>query len=415
MTNPSTADVLPTAHDGTRLDHAKHVVYWKRCLKTYLPRPYTSTDALRISLAYFIISALDLLGALETSTTPEERAGYADWIYSLQLPDGGFRGAPATDLGQLRSESNQDYDPAHVPSTYFALSTLLILRDDLERVKRPECLRWLAQMQRDDGSFGAHFFNGQRVGGTDTRLGYSAMVVRWMLRGRASGSVDGVPDLNIPKFVQSVRHANTYDGGIAEMAFHEAHGGFTYCAISALYLASPFPGQVEFSGHILREALTDFDQTLQWLVNRQTIDFDDDDDEETDDAEKQTIDTFPDPSELPWIGMNGRTNKLADTCYSWWGTGTLAVLGRLDLLNVESNIRFLLDRTQHAIGGFGKAEGDPPDIYHSYLGLAALSAMKYEGLKPIYPAACFSYDTVEHLRSLSWRKKIWDAPEPLST
>ena len=36
--------------------------------------------------------------------------------------------------------------------------------------------------------------------------------------------------------------------------------------------------------------------------------------------------------------------------------------------------RYLLESTQHVIaGGFGKLPGDPPDIYHSYMALAALA------------------------------------------
>ena len=31
------------------------------------------------------------------------------------------------------------------------------------------------------------------------------------------------------------------------------------------------------------------------------------------------------PIDLNWIGLNGRTNKVADTCYSFWVGGTLGV------------------------------------------------------------------------------------------
>lgn len=31
------------------------------------------------------------------------------------------------------------------------------------------------------------------------------------------------------------------------------------------------------------------------------------------------------PSDLKWAGFNGRCNKTADTCYSWWVGGSLAV------------------------------------------------------------------------------------------
>ena len=86
----------------------------------------------------------------------------------------------------------------------------------------------------------------------------------------------------------------------------------------------------------------------------------------------------------------------------------LQVLGRAHLCNQPSNRRYLLDKTQHIIGGFGKGPGDPPDLYHSYLGLAALSILKEKPLKPIHPALCFSEDAKNHLESLPWRKSfVW--------
>jgi geranylgeranyl transferase type-1 subunit beta len=36
------------------------------------------------------------------------------------------------------------------------------------------------------------------------------------------------------------------------------------------------------------------------------------------------------------------------------------MLDKLSLMNATSNRRFLLEKTQHAIGGFGKGVGEPP-------------------------------------------------------
>ena len=50
------------------------------------------------------------------------------------------------------------------------------------------------------------------------------------------------------------------------------------------------------------------------------------------------------------------------------------MLGGLDFVDLEHTKCYLLDKTQHLImGGFGKTPSDLPDIYHAYLGLAALS------------------------------------------
>jgi len=161
-----------------------------------------------MTLAFFIVSALDLLGALFTRTTLEERQDYIDWVYSCQHPDGGFRGFPATDFGDRRNDENAVWDPANLPATYFALSLLCVLKDDLSRVKRKQCLRWLRSVQRPDGSFGELLGADGRVeGGNDTRYGYCAMGIRWILRASVFGVVEGEEDVKVDKLVECIRKA----------------------------------------------------------------------------------------------------------------------------------------------------------------------------------------------------------------
>lgn len=186
----------------------KHISYWLRCIKTPLPHQYTSNDSNRMTLAFFTISALDLLGALFERTTPADRNDYVDWIYRCQHPDGGFRGFPGTDFDDRRTEANARWDPANIPATYFALATLCILGDDLERVKRKQCLQWLRKMQRPDGSFGEMLGpDGRVAGGMDTRHGYCAMATRWMLRDGATGRIEGVSDVDVNAIVTCIRSA----------------------------------------------------------------------------------------------------------------------------------------------------------------------------------------------------------------
>ncbi|KAF2842742.1 terpenoid cyclases/Protein prenyltransferase [Patellaria atrata CBS 101060] len=426
------------AHSG--LDRAKHINYWKRCLKTYLPHQYTSNDSNRLMLSFFIISALDLLGALLPSTTPAERADYARFLYSCQHPEGGFRGFPGTDFGQLRNKQNKQWDPANIPATYFALSTLILLGDSLQRVNKRACLRWLLQMQREDGSFGEILGeNGQIEGGQDTRFGYCATGIRYILRGHKTGSVLGMPDINVDKLVDCIRRSQTYDGGISEAPFHEAHAGFTYCAISTLSFLDRLPngvgGHLYHYGNVRLSGLTDLDLTVRWFVSRQTTTLDDEEAADTYSDETDTTATChdahsfvktrsvpaksdetcekdrPPPAvELQWIGFNGRPNKVADTCYAWWTCASMAILGKLNLLSYTENQLYLLSKPQHAIGGFGKLPGDPPDIYHSYLGLAALGVLGNDAVKPVDPALCFSKHGATLLKNMLWRKRLLGEP-----
>jgi len=48
-----------------------------------LPIFESSADS-RITIAFFCLSGLDLLGALEEKTTEEQREGWIEWIWKLQ-------------------------------------------------------------------------------------------------------------------------------------------------------------------------------------------------------------------------------------------------------------------------------------------------------------------------------------------
>ncbi|MCJ1253144.1 hypothetical protein MMC24_000951 [Lignoscripta atroalba] len=417
--------------DTSVFDRERHVKYFLRCLKTFLPTGYTSNDSNRMMLACFILSALDILGVLQERTTPLERKEYVDWIYHCQHPEGGFRGFTGTDFGKLRNEDNAQWDPANLAATYFALGALLVLEDDLERVKRRECLRWLAKLQHKDGSFGEVLGEGANIeGGRDVRFCLLAALVRWILRGGKAGVRDETVDFDADALAEFVKSSQTYDGGIAKAPYHEAHG-----TLSLLNKLQPVRSKPTGSGDESSADQVFIQDTLHWLVYRQTSTMFDDDDEyqipedhTSPPASTPQLDhsfqvlgasivppapqnqsshsqPFQVPSdELQWAGFNGRCNKVADTCYSFWVGGTLGILQKVHLLDFNANRRYLLDKTQHIIGGFGKVPGDPPDIMHSYLGLAALAIMKEPGLKSIDPALCISVSAREHLESLGWRK-----------
>jgi hypothetical protein len=81
-----------------------------------------------MSLAFFALSTLELLGALDDTDSVTangneegrkkqgglsrgEKAAYADWIYAQQHPDGGFRGSPFVGL-EVRSPSLSLFFPS---------------------------------------------------------------------------------------------------------------------------------------------------------------------------------------------------------------------------------------------------------------------------------------------------------------
>ncbi|GAD96369.1 geranylgeranyl transferase beta subunit, putative [Paecilomyces variotii No. 5] len=401
----------------------RHVKYYLRCLKTFLPQPYISNDSNRGLLAFFTIAGLDLLDALETTTTPEERRGYINWIYHCQVATGGFRGFTGTDFGAERHNTeNEVWDPANVAATFLLLVTLLILGDDLSRVNRRGCLQWLPSLQREDGSFGELIsVDGRIAGGHDLRFCYCAAGIRYILRGGNGRDVDDIKDVDIEKLLSFIEECQNYDGGMAESPFCEAHAGLTYCAIGALsFLDRLSPGIRKVK--IFCPNTTEFESLVQWLVQRQTTTWNTEDVEEEETAKDEVqqlqrdvaslsvndrIDSLSDlnPPEgdlLRYAGFNGRLNKVADTCYCFWVAGTLAMMDRLHLVDSAGIRNYLLEKTQHIVGGFGKTVGEPPDLLHSYLGLVSLSLLNEPGLESVDAALCASKRTMQRLKSLPW-------------
>lgn len=230
------------------LDKERHLRYWKRCFRTYLPSQYTSHDSSRMAVAFFIVAAYDLLSPPSSSGEPhqlntKDRVRIRSWVLGLQHAAGGFSGSPTH---ALPSPLCRQYDDAtrgwkgrntgnsNIAATYFALLLLAIASDDAKNggqdafvgVDRMATLRWLKRLQRDDGSFGELVLDdGTIEGGTDMRLCYLASMIRWSLRGDVGeGDPGWVEDINVERLVEYIRRGQTYDGGMAESPEHESHG-----------------------------------------------------------------------------------------------------------------------------------------------------------------------------------------------
>lgn len=78
----------------------------------------------------------------------------------------------------------------------------------------------------------------------------------------------------------------TYEGGLGGAPGNEAHGGYTYCGVAALALLDALPA-------------LNLPALARWLAQRQG-----------------TVEG----------GFNGRTNKLADGCYSFWQGAALPLV-----------------------------------------------------------------------------------------
>jgi geranylgeranyl transferase type-1 subunit beta len=316
--------------------------------------------------------------------------------------------------------------------TFFALTCLLILGDDFSRIDRRALMSWVSSLQ-DPVSGG--FWDTEplfspsldrRTGAIDLRFCYCAAGIRYLLRGWETDA-----DLDLPHLKAFIETSFTYDGGFSGQEGKESHAGYTYCGIGALSFLNILPIGYENRLYTSKEmaskaskgvepAKIDTEMLIHWLVSRQVAaGIKEEDDEQIDEdgnvsiLSANEIETrraaalealqYPhltksDPSVqgdsqntgtdgpeeekgsdgvLKAAGFQGRINKRPDTCYSFWITAALAILGLIDkhqLIAQELDTNWLCGCTQHGIvGGFGKLEGDRPDVLHSALGLVCVS------------------------------------------
>ena len=299
-----------------------------------LPAHYTSAETSRVCLAYFAISALDLLKA---PITAKQRADWRKCILQQFIAPSehcnahsgrvGFRGGPF--LGCPRDHCGVwgSLDASHLTMTYTALNSLLILsldcnniepnqlsttdcqntqenlatgekthtnnypsqdhlfssiqcnqvastqcKDPFAAVDSNSIIVSLSKLQMSDGSFLSSANSTEK----DIRFLFCACAVSYMLN-----DWKGVDISSAVSFIDS---AQSYDGGFGQGPLQESHGGSTYCAIASLVLMGKL--------HELKRR----QDVVRWLIARQKL------------------------------GFHGRINKVDDTCYGFWIGGSLKVL-----------------------------------------------------------------------------------------
>uniref|UniRef100_A0A1I7XQ67 Geranylgeranyl transferase type I subunit beta n=1 Tax=Heterorhabditis bacteriophora TaxID=37862 RepID=A0A1I7XQ67_HETBA len=265
----------------------------------------------KITLLFFAVSALDLVGELDTLLTKERRKAIIDWIYRLQITSDsgnywcGFRGG----LGCVYSDDKGDvcsiYDAANLAQTYSALLSLAILGDDLSKVDRCAILNTISKSQKDDGSFWGQGKDSE----SDMRFVFCATAICHILNDDNA--------INWSRLSQFIRASLNYDGGIGQGPGDESHGGSTYCAIASLALSNRLWNESVLSRK-------EIDRLIKWAVWKQER------------------------------GFHGRAHKPDDSCYAFWIGATLEILNAHPFINDIYLREFLMIAQHEHLGGFCK-------------------------------------------------------------
>lgn len=195
-------------------------------------------------------------------------------------------------------------------------------------------------------------FAGDEWGETDTRFLYGALNALSLLHLTSL--------MDAPKAVAYVHACANFDGGYGTSPGAESHAGQIFTCVGALAIAD-------------RLDLVDRDKLGGWLSERQ----------------------------LDNGGLNGRPEKMADVCYSWWVLSSLAMIGKLHWVNGDKLTRFILECQVKAfpnvytcptdaekdpvVGGLADRPGDMVDVFHTHFGIAGLSLLGFPGLEEVDP------------------------------
>lgn len=259
----------------------------------------------------------------ESMPSKQAKPSIVDWIFSCyNASTGGFGG-------------NTGHD-GHLLYTLSALQ-LLAMADSLQdpRLDQDAVSNFISGLQQPDGSF-----SGDSWGEIDTRFSYcalSSLKILGAISGEGKENYGDNSTIDTPKAAEYVASCQNFDGGFGCIKGAESHAGQVFCCVAALSLAQ--------SLHLIR----DRDLLCWWLAERQ----------------------------CDSGGLNGRPEKQADVCYSWWILSALSILGCQHWIDSKALVRFVLRCQDDEDGGIADHPDNMADAYHTFFGIAGLSLLGY--------------------------------------
>jgi len=317
------------------------------------------SEHLRVSGVYWSLGAISILrdtdnvkklmGLTSSPADNVDRSSIIDWVFTCyDKRTGGFG-------GNCSSPSGNSPPCPHDGHLLYTLSALQILAmanalDD-ERLDKDAIVKFISSLQNDDGSF-----SGDEWGEVDTRFTYCALsclallsrlpLPKWAEDNKSEDVNNGSDIIDIHKAVYYIISCRNFDGGFGCVPGAESHAGQVFCCIGALSIAH--------SLHLLNEENNKngssdsnggADLLAWWLAERQ----------------------------CDSGGLNGRPEKQADVCYSWWILSALSIMGRVSWIDTSKLGHFILNCQDDDDGGIADRPQDMPDIYHTFFGLCGLS------------------------------------------
>lgn len=311
----------------------KHIKYLKSLDSQKETLEYWLSEHLRLNGVYWGLTALCILDSKETF----QREEVIQFVMSCwDNRTGGFGPFPKHDAHMLSTLSG-----LQILLTYDAIN---LITEDSEKLD--SVVQFIKGNQLPDGSF-----QGDRFGEVDARFSYNALSALSIL-GMLSAEV-------VDPAVEHILKCLNFDGGFGLCPGAESHASMVFTCLGALSIVNKL--------NLL--TLEQIDTIAWWLCERQ----------------------------VPEGGLNGRPSKLPDVCYSFWVVSSLAIINRLDWIDSDKLVNFILESQDEIKGGIADRPGNEVDVFHTVFGLAGLSLIGYDNLVKIDPTYCMTYEVTSKI------------------
>jgi geranylgeranyl transferase type-2 subunit beta len=230
-----------------------------------------------------------------------------------------IRGCFDDTTGAYGGDTGQD---GHILYTLSALQ-ILAMCDQLDQAPADKIVAFITSLQQPDGSF-----VGDAAGEVDTRFSYCALSALSIIKRLDAVNVNKAAD-----YIMQCR--NPVDGGFGSCIGAESHAGQVFCCIGALAIAQKLDPNVF---------------KLSWWLSERQCDSG---------------------------GLNGRSEKQADVCYSWWILSAMSILGVVHYIDGKRLGSFILKAQDPEDGGIADRPDDMADVFHSFFGISGLSLLNY--------------------------------------
>lgn len=352
---------------------SKHLAFILKLQNIEDSYEYCQTEHLRMQVLYWALCALALLDEIDSIDKIKQKEMIEFVLNCFDDESGGFGG-------------NLNHDP-HLLNTLSAIQILLLLNKNkniyqiLPLNQIIKIVEYIKSLQKSDGSFtgdkwgevewffylnllckdiGVYFlkyifyenkakrkknknktkiFNFSKV---DTRFTYAAV--------NGLSLLGGLSEINKEKCIEFLIECRNFDGGFGTIPYAESHSGMVFCCVGSLAILDSL-------------SEVDIDVLNWWLCERQ--------------VKSKNIEYDG--------GLNGRPEKLSDTCYSWWVLSAMSICNKIHWINSDKLTKFILLCQDKDDGGISDRPSDLADIYHTYFGIAGLSLLNKGDFKLINP------------------------------